>query len=274
MTISCSTSSVEHDYTRIVEQWQGREIKLPDVMTDALTGDTIDLSDADFTIFTYVDSTGCTSCKMKLAIWKEFLCTFDTLTEVNVNTVMVVHPKDERDIIYLLKRYEYDYPVFIDLEDKINAENKFPEELPFQSFLLDASGRILAIGSPVYRSGISEFYKALITGEKTLSLSQNAIINISHHNMDIGSFRAGDVIIRHFSITNNSKNDTIAINKVISSCECTHVSFSSDRILPMSSIDATVEIQDSIIGDFNSSIHIYYNGFDYPSIVQINGKIL
>lgn len=63
---SCSTD--KSDYTKLVSEWQGKEIVFPDVMTDLLTGDTIDMSDADFTILTYVDSAGCTGCKMKLPI--------------------------------------------------------------------------------------------------------------------------------------------------------------------------------------------------------------
>ena len=65
---ACSRPSETERYAAIVKEWQGKEIKLPHVMTDALTGDTIDLSDTDFIILTYVDSVGCTSCKMKLPL--------------------------------------------------------------------------------------------------------------------------------------------------------------------------------------------------------------
>ncbi len=50
---SCSKSFEKERFQKIVEEWQGKEIVLPDDMTDFLTGDTIDLSDADFTILTY-----------------------------------------------------------------------------------------------------------------------------------------------------------------------------------------------------------------------------
>lgn len=83
LTAMFSIHSCKSDKDRIaeiVEYWQGREIKFPEVMTDFLTGDTIDLSEADFTIFNYVDSVGCTGCKMKMPIWLEFLNSLDSST--------------------------------------------------------------------------------------------------------------------------------------------------------------------------------------------------
>ena len=92
-----SCASETNAYARLVSEWQGREIVFPEVMTDFLTGDTIDLSDADFTILTYVDSTGCTGCKMKLPIWKEFFSSLDLIVgERFFNALFVVNEKYNR----------------------------------------------------------------------------------------------------------------------------------------------------------------------------------
>ena len=90
-----SCSSETDAYAKLVSEWQGREIVFPDVMTDMITGDTIELSDVDFTILTYVDSLGCSSCKMKLPLWNEFLSQIDSITEYDFNVIMVVHPRSE-----------------------------------------------------------------------------------------------------------------------------------------------------------------------------------
>ena len=57
----------------IVEEWQGRTIEFPSVMVDVATGDTIDTSEADFILLTYIDSAGCTGCSMKLPLWIKFI---------------------------------------------------------------------------------------------------------------------------------------------------------------------------------------------------------
>ena len=41
-----SCASETDAYAKFVSEWQGRKIMFPDVMTDVVTGDTIDLSDA------------------------------------------------------------------------------------------------------------------------------------------------------------------------------------------------------------------------------------
>ncbi len=83
-------------YEALVAQWQGKEIILPPVMTDALTGDTIDLSVADFTILTYVDSTGCIGSRMKLPLWNEFFNSIDTITDAALPSDMIL-PKSYVD---------------------------------------------------------------------------------------------------------------------------------------------------------------------------------
>lgn len=83
-----SCSSETDAYAKLVSEWHGREIVFPDIMTDILTGDTIDISDADFTILTYVDSVGCISCRMKLHLWKEIISSLDSISDATVNVLI------------------------------------------------------------------------------------------------------------------------------------------------------------------------------------------
>ena len=74
---SCSADS--DAYVKLVEKWQGRTIEYPSVMVDVATGDTIDISGADFTLITYIDSAGCTGYRMKLPRWTRFLDSLDSI---------------------------------------------------------------------------------------------------------------------------------------------------------------------------------------------------
>jgi len=95
---SCSAEKSSHE--KLFSEWHEREIKLPDVMTYVCSGYTVDLSDADFTILSYVDSTDCTNCKQKFPIWNEFANSSDSISDVIVSQLVVVHPIVDKEITY------------------------------------------------------------------------------------------------------------------------------------------------------------------------------
>ena len=242
-------------------------------MTHLMTGDTIDLSDADFTIISYVDSAGCTPCKMKLPLWKEFINSFDSVTEASVTMLMIVNPTDEREVSYALKRDSYNYPVYIDSTDHVNLKNRLPEVVALRTFLLDRSHGVIAIGHPLAHPGIATLYRSIISGQYSLSLSLNAIVSIDRNSIDFGTVPAGEERTGHFKIINGG-NDTVFIRKVMTSCHCTEALIAGGVIPPNSHIDGEVKfLGDSVPGDFNNSLHIFYDGFDYPSVIQIYGTI-
>lgn len=270
---ACGSHAKTDELRTLVEQWQGREIKLPDVMTDVLTGDTIDFSDADFTILTYVDSAGCQSCKMKLPLWKEYINTIDSISDATINVLMIVSSNEYDEIRYTLTRDNYNYPVVIDIDNQFNSYNQIPKEVTFQSFLLDKSNKVLAIGNPVFHHGIALFYNSIISGEQSFSKSFDAIVKIENHDINLGLLAPKESKKGYFKIINEG-DDSICIRKIVSSCDCTAAITTSDVILPKSSLDGIVSFSgDTITGEFNNSILIFYNGFDYPSILRIAGKI-
>lgn len=173
----------------IVAEWQGQEIVFPEVMTDFLTGDTIDLSDADFTIFTYVDSVGCTDCKMKLQIWLEFLNSLDSVANSNVRFVMVVDGADRQDLNYLTKRYGFDYPIYVDSDHYMAQRYSFPETAALQTFLLGKERMVMAIGSPVYASEIEKMYKDIISGKMSFSSDVSTLVTVEPNRINLGTLR-------------------------------------------------------------------------------------
>ena len=59
----------------ILQGWEGRVIQYPDSMTFTIRGnDTVDFSVCgEYKILSYVDSTGCTSCKLGLNEWADYI---------------------------------------------------------------------------------------------------------------------------------------------------------------------------------------------------------
>lgn len=269
-----SCHSEKSDYERIVSEWQGRQILLPNVMADILTGNTIDMNDADFTILTYVDSIGCTGCKMKLPLWKEFLGSIDSNCESDVQFLMVVDPSGIEELNYNLKREDFDYPVYLDKENRISKTNLFPDKTLLQTFLIDRNKKVIATGNPLYSSEIARLYKDIIEGKMSVSAESGNFVSISESHISLGDLHTGEVQSREVILSNHS-NDTVHIEKVVSSCDCTELSLPTTYISPRSDLQTVIHFtSDSIAGDFERTVHIYYLDFEYPTVINISGNII
>ena len=136
---SCQESR-EEAMLRLVNEWNGKEVKFPSRSVFTIQGkDTVDFEfqDADYKVVTYIDSVGCTSCKLQLYRWKELMAEVDSLTDGNVSFLFYFHPKDMKELRYLTRRDGFTHPVCFDEEDELNRLNHFPSEMAFQTFLLD-----------------------------------------------------------------------------------------------------------------------------------------
>ena len=122
---SCKNEHKEKEkhISQLVNEWQGKQILFPEnaIFTRYLT-DTTDyqIPQSDYKILVYVDSIGCTSCKLQLPKWKELIEYTDSMTQREVPFLFFFHPKDNKEIRYLLKRESFNLPVCIDREDLLN----------------------------------------------------------------------------------------------------------------------------------------------------------
>lgn len=271
---SCSKTSETEQYAKLVEQWQGKEIIFPDVMTDFLTGDTIDLSDADFTILTYIDSEGCTECRMKLPIWKTFIETLDSITDLDVNVILAINSKDKKRIAHIINNNQYEYPVIYDQTDEVVRLNSFPEDDIFKTFLLNKSHHVIAIGNPIINEQIAKLYKDIVSGKKSFNSSGSSYVYVDSPRIDIGMVHLGDNI-NHKFIVHNRGIDTIYVQKAISSCSCTNVSLGARTIAPNENLPIEISFaEDSILGEFDNSIYIYYRNLENPTILSLHGIVI
>ena len=109
---SCKNEHKEKEkhISQLVNEWQGKQILFPEnaIFTRYLT-DTTDyqIPQSDYKILVYVDSIGCTSCKLQLPKWKELIEYTDSMTQREVPFLFFFHPKDNKEIRYLLKRESF-----------------------------------------------------------------------------------------------------------------------------------------------------------------------
>lgn len=157
----CSCHSRRKEIARIVEEWKNKEVIFPDPLLVKVQGrDTIlpDFQERKYKILNYIDTSGCTECRMKLAEWQLLKQEIDSLGyDVDILFVAWVHNYDELEILQRANRCQL--PFLYDPQGDMQKINQFPAEPAFQTFLLDSLNRVLLIGSPVENNKIWTLYQ-------------------------------------------------------------------------------------------------------------------
>lgn len=274
LTASCSESDKER-LSRLVKEWEGKEILFPAHSTFTIQGkDTVDFEfgNAEYKVVTYIDSVGCTSCKLQLSRWKEFMAEVDSLTHGNVPFLFYFHPKDMKELRYITRREAFVYPVCFDGKDDFNRLNNFPSEMMFQTFLLDKENRVIAIGNPVQNPKVKELYLNLIKGrEKTNSLEKLTTVSIDATVINLGSFPMSDKQERSFALTNTG-NTLLVVQDIVTSCGCTKVEYSKEPVRPGETRKVKVIYEAEESGYFNKVITIFCNVKKSPLRLKLEGK--
>ena len=99
------------------------------------------------------------------------------------------HPKNKKEISFLLKRDRFLYPVFIDEKGGFDALNHLPSDVNFQTFLLDSQNKVIAIGNPVHNKKVRDLYLQIITGRQTGVATSSPTKVVLDKNLDeMGDF--------------------------------------------------------------------------------------
>ena len=88
---SCKEKSHLKEISKIIIEWQDKEVFFPENMVFTQYGqDTVEyiIPESEYKILLYVDSMGCTSCKLQLHKWSEFIKEVDSLTLGKVPVLM------------------------------------------------------------------------------------------------------------------------------------------------------------------------------------------
>ena len=272
--VSCDDRKQRKEITRIVREWQNREIIFPKGLVFTRHGrDTTDytIPPSSHKILMYVDSIGCTSCKLQLHKWKEFIEEVDSLTYGTVPVIFIFHPKDLREISYLLKRDGIDIPVCIDMADEINALNRFPTHQQFQTFLLDDENKVVFIGNPVHNLRMKEMYLSEISSKgeyhaASAQSSRNTQVTADNTEFDLGTIPKGEAKMVSVSIK-NAGNSPFMIFDTRASCGCTHIDYEKKPVLPDSTTTVNITYNADDRGYSNKTVSVYGSAKDRKSVV-------
>ena len=271
---SCQESREEAMY-RLVNEWNGKEIKFPSRSVFTIQGkDTVDFDfgNAEYKVITYIDSVGCTSCKLQLPRWKKLVAEVDSLTNGRVPFLFYFHPKDMKELRYLTRRDNFTYPVCLDEQDELNRLNQFPSDMTFQTFLLDKENKVVAIGNPILNPKVKELYLKLITGSRSEKpQGAKTQVSVNHAELDFGSFPKAEKQERSFVLTNTGTG-LLVVHDVTTSCGCIKVEYKKQPVRPGETIELKVTYEAEETGHFNKTLRVYCNADNSPLRLIVKGS--
>lgn len=120
---------------------------------------------ASATIFFWVDSTQCGTCR--LTSMNPYYNVFDFCRDSvdNVNVVILFTPsKEKRDVVMDVAMYrDRDVPIYVDEMNDFYELNKFiPKDVIYHSFLLNEHNEIILAGDPLSGTAIWNLYRNVL----------------------------------------------------------------------------------------------------------------
>jgi len=229
-------------------------------------------ANTDYKVVTYIDSVGCTSCKLQLPRWKQFMQEVDSILNRPVSFVFYFHPKDMKELRYITRRDAFVYPVCFDEKDDFNQLNQFPGEMTFQTFLLDKDNKVVAMGNPVHNPRVKELYLKVLTGGKSIKTeTQMTKVSADVTGIDFGSFPQSEKQERKFTLTNTGQH-VLVIYDVITSCGCTKVNYNKEGVRSGEKAELTVIYEAEKAEHFSKTVTIYCNADNSPLRLKVTGN--
>lgn len=272
---SCEESEKER-LSRLVKEWEGKEILFPAHSTFTIQGkDTVDFDykDAEYKIVTYIDSIGCTSCKLQLHNWKKLIERVEKLTDKRVAFVFNFCIKAKRDLQSLTKADNFEYPVCFDEKDVLNRLNNFLTDVSFQTFLLNKENEVLAIGNPVHNKDVEKLYLKVISEKELLEEQRvTTMVDFDKVVMDLGEVLIGTETNMNFYLINKGSN-LLVVDDIKTSCGCTRIEYSHKPVAPNDSLNIQVTFKAEEVGLFNKAITVHCNDKQSPFRLRIKGLV-
>ena len=271
--IACQNKNKEEAISS-VKEWMGKEILFPRNSIFTIRGkDTINfnLNKSEYKIVSYIDTAGCTSCRLKLAEWQRFMNEVDSITSSHTPFVFYLYPKNTKDLLIEFRREAFDYPVCLDETDAFNRLNQLAKTNTLRTFLLDKENKIVAIGNPIENPSVKKFYLKILTGKEQEASAIQTTVELSIQELDLGSFpkeetKTGEILFK------NTGDKPFVIYDAVTSCGCTKVDYPKTPIPPGEILKLTVTYEADKPGYFRKSLRVYGNMMESPMKLFVKGE--
>ena len=265
----------KEEVARLVQEWQGKEIVFPKNITfTRFVTDTVDyqIPQSDYKVLIYVDSTGCTSCKLQLPKWKELIAYTDSVTGNNIPFLFFFQSKDDKELRYILKRDNFNRPVCIDRNSELDKLNRFPQNITFQTFLLDKKNRIVVIGNPIHNLAVKDLYLKQIMGIQNKETLTVTTLEPEKTEYDLGTVLNGTTKEQTITIRNVGTN-VFKLKGFTTSCDCTEATCEWKELQPGENGIISVSYKAEQLGDFYRTVEIYGNIPNNSLMVSFIGTV-
>ena len=271
---ACKENNKEK-FALLVQEWQGKEIVFPqDMAFTRFVTEPVDyrIPDAEYKVLVYVDSVGCTSCKLQLPKWQELIAHVDSATNGNIPFIFVFQSKDDRELRYILKRDNFDRPVCIDRNNRFDELNQFPQDITFQAFLLDKDNKVKVIGNPVHNLAVRDLYLKQITGIQYQEALPKTTLETEQAEYDLGTVKEGTTKKQAVTVRNTGTS-VFKLKGFTTSCDCTEATCDWKELQPGESGTVTVSYEAEQPGDFYRTVEIYGNIPNNSLMVSFIGTV-
>ena len=246
--------------TLLVKEWQGKQILFPENMVfTRFASDTTNfvIPTSDYKVLVFVDSIGCTSCKLQLSRWKEFIRYTDSISQKNIPFLFFFQFDDQWEIHSLLIRENFDKPICLDRSDRLNQLNHFPKDIRFQVFLLDKNNKVVVIGNPVHNPNVKELYLEEISRKQPVAPIQTTV-KVEKESLLLETIPLGKSKDTLFTLVNTGDQPLVIID-VTTTCGCAQTLFDKHPVQPGESLHIKVGVTPENKGLFDETITVKCN---------------
>lgn len=274
----------------VLKEMQGKVIDFPSTLRSVyMDKDTLcpAIFEKENKIVVYVDSMGCSECNMKIQEWIDiFKCTRDSLP--NLSIIYIVSPKkgQSQKITSIFRKYEIDYPFFIDSLNQFGNLNKMPKERKYHTFLIDRHNRIVLVGSPIRSDKIWQLYKDYVRKQIDASdaTTENANelnpaiagitqIHLNQDSVNLGKLSYSSTKNTTFQIRNNGDHPLV-IQTINTECGCTVAKYDKKPIAKGETATVILVYKPNSLGYFSKSAAVICNVASGYFRLTISGEVV
>jgi len=271
----------------IIERWYLKKIIIPKNVTFNYIGhekpDT-NVLNHQFKVFVYIDSLGCTICRLKLSEWKVYIEKCRSL-KYNISFLFIIQSSNYKELEEKLLLNNFTYPLIYDSKGEFDKLNKLPKGDKFRTFLTDRKNRVVLVGSPIHNKKISDLYDKIISGEKKDIENYSETFNINNqlnsttdvilntNSINLGKFSYHSIKHPLFQIKNIGKHQ-FSIQTVETSCGCTVAKYDKKPIKQGNTTSIILEYKPNSIGYFKKTANVICNVPNGILQLTISGEVV